>query len=164
MIDFVIAVTVLSAVAPGAGSCVPVMAEPISSRVDSILASKDVPERSAQIGELAGYWRGHCAASRRTADREVVVSLARLLSDPLARLVASSMLLDIGPNLRFARSALTRALAQQEAREKAQARAAEPFVPTTKNQVSVSLRCVLTKLRSGAVDAKLCRYIKRLSD
>jgi hypothetical protein len=72
------------------------------------------------------------------------------------------MLLDVGRNLRVARSPLMAAIRDEERIERKQFRDAYPFAPPTGHSYSFSLKCVVKKIRTGKNDPRLCWYIKQM--
>jgi hypothetical protein len=69
------------------------------------------------------------------------------------------MLADIGRNLRLAKPTLELTLKKQLDKERRLAHDAYPFVPTTADVVSTSLKCALHKAVTGQRSKSLCTYI-----
>lgn len=141
---------------PASVPCRPIEPAAIESSVSSVLASSDWHEESEEIYSLQDRWLAHCPESRREASRPVVTALARLLRRPGSRLAAASMLVEVGPNLRYVRRDVRAALADQQRLDRRNARSAVGLLPADQGVVAMSLRCLLSKIRTGQRDAVLC--------
>jgi hypothetical protein len=118
------------------------------------------PDGLQSLGNLVKYWKSTCPKQRFAVSRSTVKKLSHLLARQPAILPVSSMLVDIGPNLRASRSDVNAAIKIQTAREDAAFMASSPIRPTTGRIVSYSLRCVREKMSTGRLDWRYCSYIR----
>lgn len=144
------------------GSCEHPDRQVVHEYVDSLLQTSDY-SRSSEIGNLLQYWKGLCVSSRRRSSREIVAELIPLLRRPSYRFYASSMLSDVGYNLRFAEPYIRRAL-EEEVKYDLEVRDSRsfPILSGDVNTTTDSLRCVLLKARTGRWDKALCEPIETL--
>lgn len=142
--------------------CMPINIGVLRSKVEDVLSTQVTTETSRKLGELAAYWRSQCVRSKWFASPKVVFIVERLLRDPVARLTASSMLMDIGENLHYSEQSLRGALVDEE-RSDREAEHKNPLVaPTSGRSRSLSLQCLIWRIRYKTHNAELCRYLDRL--
>lgn len=139
--------------------CMALNERELRSKVGAI-SRKRGGDVAAMLAELDVSWRSACLNSRRAASSATVDSLASLLRMPIARLTVADMLLDVSGNLHRAAPEVRTALKNEEARERNYERRAYPFIPTNLHNKSTALRCILSKIETGKVDAVLCRYLR----
>lgn len=162
LLPFQLAAILVGFVSPEEVRCTPVDAGAVRSRVAAVQAASSPPEISRNLGELGADWTRRCLSSRRHASPAVVADLAGLLRIQQARWTVATMLLDVSGNLRYARGPINRALEDQLARERIYRREAYPLIPNNFGFIPQSLRCLLTKIRTGREDAYLCRHLQSL--
>jgi hypothetical protein len=131
----------------------------IRSNVEAILRAPDWRAAAEQIYVLDEYWFTRCVRAREAANRSTVALLARLLQRPATRFAAASLLADVGPNLRYARPEVERALRHQMRIDRRARRTASGLLPGNYQLIASSLNCVLTKIQTGLRDRVLCRAI-----
>lgn len=112
------------------------------------------------LGELAQCWKSTCCYERYNAGTDLVRRLSSLLSHEHAILTVSSMLIDIGPNLKDSQSDVEFAIIAEAAREDARFKASGPVMPETGEILSDSLKCVRLKMTTGKLDEKYRRYVE----
>jgi hypothetical protein len=152
---FLIAAAALPAVPASAHRCAVSPIEIDASRIDAILAEPDLNHHPDKLLDLVGYWMVHCQAQRENVNRATVQQLGRLLAKPASRFAATWMLIDVGPNLSLARRELDAAHSREEARYKDNLRATHGV--DVNHHTLTALDCVRHKLRTGKIDAELCR-------
>jgi len=113
-------------------------------------------EAARPVGDLRMYWVGTCPDDRFNASKRTVKDLSSLLRNGLAREAVANMLLDVGPNLSFARSDVDAAILAQTAHEDALKRASAPIMPEGGIGVASLLRRVRCKIHTGKLDSKFC--------
>jgi hypothetical protein len=114
------------------------------------------------LSNLALYWRSVCYQDRHNASPPIVKELSGLLYDRTAIFTVTSLLLDVGKNLRSASGTVDTAIIIQESDEKEMLKKSFPWKLSTGTLLSSSLKCVRAKIRTGKLDKRYCQYISGL--
>jgi hypothetical protein len=161
--DAVLGILLAQAV-PAARGCESLNDAALQAHVSMVASSSGRSEIAEKSTRMLRYWRSTCKGYRINASRYAVTSLTELLRMPTLRFYASSMLAEVGRNLRYAKLPLAKALEDQTRIERRLYREAYPSVPTTADTVSSSLRCALAKARTGRWNETLCLYVKLFNE
>ena len=163
LLNFPIAV-MLAGFSPSNGvQCAPLDSDAIRSRVLAVQAASRQSAIAESLADLGTVWADTCVSARERASPSVVSNLAALLRiEP--RWTVATMLLDVGGNLHYARSAIEQTLRDERASERRRRRHSIGVVMDDPEAIPDSLRCLLAKIRTGREDRRLCRFLLNLRE
>ena len=130
------------------------------SRIESIILYNP-PVASKYLSELQVYWRTTCRNDRYKANKKVVRSLSKLLTQREAIIPVSTMLIDIGKNLSAASADVDYAIFLEEALGD---NSSTPIMSPIGLRLLYSLKCIRHKIRSGKIDDKYCQYLSNYGE
>lgn len=133
--------------------CRPIDTTRLHAYVDLAIDNNNTTVGDNALGELIQYWKSHCKSIRKRANSDVLRELSRLLPVPELRYNAAVMLVDIGPRLRSARTAIRTALNDEIKYERD---TLGPIYPSDGFATSNSLRCLLGKIDTGRLERRYC--------
>lgn len=137
-----------------------------SSEISRLAAEVRAAEHSDQdtqfdkIVGLANYWRESCPLDREKLNKNDAVQISSLLKYKFAHHLLSSILIDVGPSLRYASASINAALKEERAREAAFAKESPVWLGSPPR--SFALRCLQIKARTGKKDERECWTIRSL--
>lgn len=132
----------------------------LSIVVRDVRAEQDSLRQMDALARLGAFWSAACSREHFDASPDAVRSIASLLSIPRSRWVVTSMLFDVGPNLRSALADLRLARSDQIATDKKTRAKAYPFPVTNDGVLAASLSCLATKAAENKIDRQLCRFLQ----
>ena len=140
--------------------CANVETRAVHRYVNNVIDAHNNGERYKALGALRRYWDGLCEEERRSANRNIVTDLAKLLDGHSDTTIATSIMIDIGNNLKYAKKSIIRARMLAQEREDYNYRLSRPMVPSTGRVASTSLKCLENLIETKTESVELCRYIR----
>lgn len=136
---------------------------PLASLAQKVTLASSQTQQIDALTALGTYWDRVCKVDREQASSRVVRKLSHLLKIRPARPMLTSLLWDVGPNLKAAQSNIRLAIRDQSIVDRANLNRSVPFMPTNYHVTLDSLSCLDKKIRTGQEDPELCRVLRAVA-